>query len=472
MAFVHHSLNLSTQPRGILLHGKSINQVVFTVRCEISGADFFDHEENSKKKTKKKMKILIAGGGIGGLVYALAAKRSGFDFTVFEKDMTTARGEGRARGPIQLSSSGLNLLQSIDKDVTSAIIEACNLTSDAPNGIADGLTGQWLAEIDFRTPAKRKGIPVSKMICRVELQRILLNAVGEDNVMNKSKVVDFVSDSNKVTVFLENGEQYEGDVLVGADGLRSVVRSKLFGPNNEPKNSKYVCYTGVQECLPAYLPRFGYKFFLGYNKYLLAVDIGKGRMQWYALVKNPPVSSQGYKKMLLERYGDWCKEVTGMISRTEEDTIIRRPIYDIDMMNTWGKGRVVLLGDAAHAMQPYLGQGSTMAIEDCYWLMVELQNVAKRHTVSGIPLHELTSAFRRYEDRRKFRVTTIHTICRLIGDVGAHYKTYLFDTGPIQLFNVVSAAVSVKDPVSVTTMKLFQLALPTIVDWVIANPEP
>lgn len=92
---------------------------------------------------KNRHKILIAGGGIAGLVFALAAKRKGFDAVVFEKDLTAVRGEGRERGPIQLLSSALSLLESIDRDAAAEIIKAGYAIGDMDNGIVDGITSEW-----------------------------------------------------------------------------------------------------------------------------------------------------------------------------------------------------------------------------------------------------------------------------------------------------------------------------------------
>ncbi|KAL0429315.1 UNVERIFIED_CONTAM: Zeaxanthin epoxidase, chloroplastic [Sesamum radiatum] len=291
------SLNLCPHQPALRLHGfgqrrSSTTGLIFRVKCESRGSSYVDREA---KGNEKKLKILVAGGGIAGLVFGLAAKRSGFDVKVFEKDLTAVRGEGRERGPIQLLSSALGLLEAIDKDVAREIMGAGHVTGDRNCGLADGRSGEWFVKFDFLTPAILKGIPITQMICRMELQRLLLNAVGEDVVINNSKVVDFANDANKVTVFLDNGQQYEGDLLVGADGLRSTVRSKLFGAH-EPNYSNFICYTGVAEFDPQHLPHFGYKVFLGRNQFFVAADIGKGRLQWYAFVKEArqsPVSPTG-----------------------------------------------------------------------------------------------------------------------------------------------------------------------------------
>ncbi|KAI3444947.1 hypothetical protein Pfo_001612 [Paulownia fortunei] len=314
----------------------------------------------------------------------------------------------------------------------------------------------------------------------MELQRLLLNAVGNDIVINNSKVVDFVSDANQVTVFLENGQQYEGMYWLGRMAYGPwyakfffalyLVRSKLFGPQ-EPKYSNFTCYTGVTEFHPQYLPHIGYKIFIGTNQYFVALDIGKGRMQWYAFVRETresPVSSTGYQNMLVEYFRDWCNEVVSIMHRTAEHMIIRRPIHDIDMINTWARGRVTLLGDAAHAMLPNLGQGGSMAIEDCYWLMLELKDLAERHPILEIPSDELALAFKRFEKKRMFRVSTVHSISRVASVMTSLYHTYL-DIGPLPLFNL--SAMRVKHPGILVSYKLMQLALPRFMDWVVAGPR-
>lgn len=92
---------------------------------------------------RKKLRILVAGGGIGGLVFALAAKRKGFEVVVFEKDLSAIRGEGQYRGPIQVQSNALAALEAIDLEVADEVMKVGCITGDRINGLVDGISGNW-----------------------------------------------------------------------------------------------------------------------------------------------------------------------------------------------------------------------------------------------------------------------------------------------------------------------------------------
>lgn len=100
-------------------------------------------ESNGKPSDKRKLRVLVAGGGIGGLVFALAAKRKGFEVLVFEKDMSAIRGEGQYRGPIQVQSNALAALEAIDLEVAEEVMKAGCITGDRINGLVDGVSGSW-----------------------------------------------------------------------------------------------------------------------------------------------------------------------------------------------------------------------------------------------------------------------------------------------------------------------------------------
>ncbi|KHN36228.1 Zeaxanthin epoxidase, chloroplastic [Glycine soja] len=176
---------------------------------------------------KKKLKVLVAGGGIGG-------------------------------GPIQIQSNALAALEAIDLEVAEEVMRAGCITDDRINGLVDGISGSWYIKFDTFTPAAERGLPVTRVISRMTLQEILARAVGEDVIMNDSNVVDFVDHGGKVTVELENVQKYDGDLLVGADGIWSKVRKKLFG-QTEATYSGYTCYTGIADFVPADIESVGYE---------------------------------------------------------------------------------------------------------------------------------------------------------------------------------------------------------------------
>ncbi|XP_058186663.1 zeaxanthin epoxidase, chloroplastic isoform X2 [Rhododendron vialii] len=354
---------------------------------KIDGAD----KEGSL--TRKKLRILVAGGGIGGLVLALAAKRRGFEVLVFERDMSAIRGEGQYRGPIQVQSNALAALEAIDMDVADEVMKAGCITGDRINGLVDGISGNWYVKFDTFTPAAERGLPVTRVISRMTLQQILAQAVGEDIIMNDSNVVNFEDHGDKVTVTLENGQQYDGDLLVGADGIWSKVRKNLFGPK-EATYSGYTCYTGIADFVPADIGSVGYRVFLGHKQYFVSSDVGGGKMQWYAFHNEAPGgvdAPNGKRERLLKIFEGWCDNVIDLLLATDEDAILRRDIYDRSPIFTWGRGRVTLLGDSVHAMQPNLGQGGCMAIEDSYQLALELDKAWERSIESGSPIDVVSS---------------------------------------------------------------------------------
>lgn len=424
-------------------------------------------ENHGNRTPRKKIRVLVAGGGIGGLVFALAAKRRGFEVLVFEKDISAIRGEGQYRGPIQIQSNALAALEAIDSEVAEEVMRVGCITGDRINGLVDGVSGSWYIKFDTFTPAAERGLPVTRVISRMTLQDILAHAVGEDAIMNSSNVVDFVDDGSKVTVELENGQKYDGDLLVGADGIWSKVRKKLFGPT-EAVYSGYTCYTGIADFIPADIESVGYRVFLGHKQYFVSSDVGGGKMQWYAFHKEPPGgadSSHGKKERLLRIFQGWCDNVIELLLATDEEAILRRDIYDRTPIFTWGKGRVTLLGDSVHAMQPNMGQGGCMAIEDSYQLAWELDNAWEQCIKSGSPI-DIDSCLRSYERERVLRVAIIHGMARMAALMASTYKAYLgVGLGPLEFLTKFR----IPHPGRVGGRLLIDKVMPLMLSWVLGG---
>ncbi|XP_010484561.1 PREDICTED: zeaxanthin epoxidase, chloroplastic [Camelina sativa] len=423
--------------------------------------------ESVTDKTKKKSRVLVAGGGIGGLVFALAAKKKGFDVLVFEKDLSAIRGEGQYRGPIQIQSNALAALEAIDTDVAEQVMVAGCITGDRINGLVDGISGTWYVKFDTFTPAASRGLPVTRVISRMTLQQILARAVGEELIRNESNVVDFEDSGDKVTVVLENGERYEGDLLVGADGIWSKVRNNLFG-RSEASYSGYTCYTGIADFIPADIESVGYRVFLGNKQYFVSSDVGGGKMQWYAFHEEPAGGADapnGMKKRLFEIFDGWCDNVLDLLHATEEDAILRRDIYDRNPSFTWGKGRVTLLGDSIHAMQPNMGQGGCMAIEDSFQLALELDEAWKQSVKTKTPV-DVVSSLKRYEESRRLRVALIHGMARMAAIMASTYKAYLgVGLGPLSFLTKFR----VPHPGRVGGRFFIDIAMPMMLNWVLGG---
>ncbi|CAA7056887.1 unnamed protein product [Microthlaspi erraticum] len=426
-----------------------------------------ESEKREVAAEKKKSRVLVAGGGIGGLVFALAAKKKGFDVLVFEKDLSAIRGEGQYRGPIQIQSNALAALEAIDTDVAEEVMEAGCITGDRINGLVDGVSGTWYVKFDTFTPAASRGLPVTRVISRMTLQQILARAVGEEIIRNESNVVDFEDTGDKVTVTLENGERYEGDLLVGADGIWSKVRNNLFG-RSEATYSGYTCYTGIADFIPADIESVGYRVFLGHKQYFVSSDVGGGKMQWYAFHEeaaggvDPP---NGMKKRLFDIFEGWCDNVLDLLHATEEDAILRRDIYDRTPSFTWGRGRVTLLGDSIHAMQPNMGQGGCMAIEDSYQLAMELEGAWKQSVETNTPV-DVVSSLKKYEESRRLRVAIIHGMARMAAIMASTYKAYLgVGLGPLSFLTKFR----VPHPGRVGGRFFIDIAMPLMLNWVLGG---
>ncbi|KAG4386490.1 hypothetical protein AAZX31_11G054600 [Glycine max] len=416
---------------------------------------------------KKKLRVLVAGGGIGGLVFALAAKRKGFEVVVFEKDMSAIRGEGQYRGPIQIQSNALAALEAIDLEVAEEVLRVGCITGDRINGLVDGISGSWYIKFDTFTPAAERGLPVTRVISRMALQEILAHAVGEDVIMNDSNVVDFVDHGDKVTVELENGQKYDGDLLVGADGIWSKVRKKLFG-QTEATYSGYTCYTGIADFVPADIESVGYRVFLGHKQYFVSSDVGAGKMQWYGFHQEPAGGADipnGKKERLLKIFKGWCDNVIDLIHATEEEAILRRDIYDRTPTFTWGKGHVTLLGDSIHAMQPNMGQGGCMAIEDSYQLALELDNAWQQSIKSGSPI-DIDSSLKSYERERRLRVAIVHGMARMAAMMASTYKAYLgVGLGPLEFLTKFR----IPHPGRVGGRFFIDKMMPLMLNWVLGG---
>lgn len=299
--------------------------------------------------------VLIAGGGIGGLTLACALRQAGIPATVFERaDVLRPVGAG-----ITVQMNAMSALRPLG--LSDAVAEAgaslCSAAMLHPSG-------KVLSRMTFDALQREFGVPVIG-IHRARLQAVLLARAGEEHVRMGRAVTGFHEEGQQVTVTLSDGSTVSGDVLVGADGLHSVVRRAVLG-DVPTRYSGYTSWRGVTKAASLVEPgrtsetwgpgaRFG------------IVPIGHGEVYWFA-TQNAPAGGKDEpgraRAHLLEVFGRWHAPIAQLLESTPEENIVRTDIHDRLPVTRWTKGRVTLLGDAAHPMTPNMGQGGGQAIED------------------------------------------------------------------------------------------------------------
>jgi len=374
----------------------------------------------------KKLKVVIAGGGIGGLALALACQNKGMDVKVIEK----VRKYKPFGGPIQLQCNAMGTMEAIDIDLANQIYQNCSVTGDRINGLMDGRKGFWFFRFDTRQPCYRSGLPLTLVIYRAKLLELLVNKVGAENIVSGGNVVSFSENDTGVTALLEDGSSVHGDVLVGADGIRSTVRKAMHPEERSPlAYSGYTVYTGTCDFTAIHTDptKVGYQVYLGHKKYFVASDVGAGTQQWYAFHQEPAggEDARDKKEVLTDYFKDWNPAMRERLECTKPEVIERRDIYDlIPAVNPgkWTRGRVALLGDAIHAVQPNLGQGGGQAIESAYTLAAQLEKLQP-----GSSTKQVQSALREYANLRVIRAASVHGLSRMLGLLNIVYRPNLGD---------------------------------------------
>ncbi len=344
------------------------------------------------------MRALVIGGGIGGLAAALALTHSGVETHVFE------------RAPeLKEVGAGItlwaNAIKALDKLGVGALIRNISLP-DLNGGIhrSDGLllSGAATSELE-----KRFGAPTLVMN-RTDLLNVLMNAFDRDMVHLNTQCVGYESDGKWVTALFADGRQMDADVLIAADGVRSAVRAQMF----PEARAKYAGYTAWRTVVPFNHELVGDKWgeSWGHGTRFGIAPLKNDHVYWFA-TKNAPEGEKDItghlKERLLALFGDWHEPIRALIEAADESKILRNDIYDVEPLTRWTDGRVALLGDAAHATTPNLGQGACQALEDAVILGKCLK-----------PDVNVVTALREYEGRRLKRANMVVLRSRQIGVVG------------------------------------------------------
>lgn len=347
--------------------------------------------------------FLVAGAGIGGLSAALALAQAGHGVVVLER----APALEEAGAGVQLASNAtacLARLGALDAVAARAVRPLATRFIDAK-------TGRLLAEAPMGDTAElRFGAPFL-VIHRADLQAALASLVRDHpriDLRLGHRILDVRQDVERVRVQVETGEaqfEIDGAALIGADGVRSAVRGVLH-PQAQPSFRQRAAWRATISAsrLPAALADATTRLWLGPGAHLVSYPVSAGNeVNLVAITPDSRTahgwSEPGVPEELLGQFRGWCGEVQALLGAP--DRWLRWALADLDPLPRWGTGRVTLLGDAAHAMVPFLAQGAAQAIEDAVVLGLCLTGI-----------EDVPAALQRYEALRRPRTTRVQTAAR------------------------------------------------------------
>ena len=312
-------------------------------------------------------RAVIVGAGIGGLAAAIALQQAGWDVFVYERAYELREvGAG-----ITLWANAVKVLRKLG--VGEAIESAAATIHQSE---VRTWRGQLLLKNDFAAMNEKLKAP-SIGIHRADLQAKLADALGREHIKLGTTCVAYTQDEKGATALFAEGDEVRGQILIGADGIRSLVRNQLLG--NEPfRYAGCTAWRGVGLINRPEVPLGMMSVAMGRGSQLGMLPIGGGRTYWFATANVPAgevAGPGGHKADLLNRFRDWYPAFPAAIEATPDAAILRNDIFDRPPVRKWTDGRVTLLGDAAHPTTPNLGQGACQAIESASVLAKCLRNM-------------------------------------------------------------------------------------------------
>jgi FAD-dependent urate hydroxylase len=348
-------------------------------------------------------RAIIIGGGIGGLTAAVALRKAGMQVSVYEQAEKLAR-IGAGLTLWNNATYALKYLGLEDQVVRAGVVlQFSEIREQDGKRIARNETGKY---------QEKMGAPALG-IHRADLQDIFLAALLSEGVCLRKKLLRIEQDLHQVTAFFEDGSQDEAELLIGADGIHSRVREQLF-PNIPLRYAGYTAWRGIAP-VSAGVPQAGLAPGTAYECWGQGARFGMlwvnpREVYWFA-TKNKKAGLMDepdpQKALLLKDFGSWQAPIEELISLTPADQILHNDILDIPPFLPWKQGRVVLLGDAAHATTPNMGQGACQAIESGIVLAEQIRKAP-----------DLEEALVGYESIRFPRTKWINQMSWQIGQVG------------------------------------------------------
>lgn len=351
------------------------------------------------------MEIAIIGAGMGGLTTGIALKKFGHRVTIYEQ----AEQILPVGAAISLWSNGVKCLNYLG--LTEQVAKLGGQMNDL--AYIDGLNGEVMTQFSLAPLIEEVGqrpYPVS----RAELQNMLMDAFGRQDIQLGKRMVSIEDKGQHVEIGFQDGSTVSAALLIGADGTHSMTRQYVLGKQVERRYAGYMNWNGLVEISEDLAPAQQWTTFVGEGKRASLMPVAEHRFYFFFDV---PLSAglenqrSEYKPLLKQYFSGWCPQVQRLIDSIDEQKTNRVEIHDIEPFTQFYKGRVVILGDAAHSTTPDIGQGGCQAMEDAVYLARALQ----------INTLGLEDALKRYQNKRNERANELLLRARKRCDV-THMK--------------------------------------------------
>lgn len=341
------------------------------------------------------MKIVIIGGGIGGLAAAVGLQKLGLDTQVYERAQSfKPLGTG-----IGIGSNAMVALRKLG-------IAEDTLQSGIPLYEQRFLNGNFklMNTIDFTLLKKRFG-EENIAIHRADLHEALHEAINANTLHFNKKVEQFKQTDEKVLINFTDGTSKEADYLIAADGINSIFRQTLV-PGSKPRYGGYTCWRGITGNTGDVIPHVSSEAWSKKGRFGWS-SLKNGDVYWFACI-NAKENNTYYKNLnkhdVAEHFAHFSPLIKRLIAETKDNYFFHHDIYDIKPLSTYVYNRICLLGDAAHATTPNMGQGAGQSIEDAFELMTSVKVTTS-----------ITEAFKLYDDKRLKKTKKVIRLSRQIG---------------------------------------------------------
>ncbi|MFW2046148.1 FAD-dependent urate hydroxylase HpxO [Acinetobacter variabilis] len=351
------------------------------------------------------MEITIIGAGMGGLTTGIALKKFGHKVTIYEQ----AEKILPVGAAISLWSNGVKCLNYL-----GLTEQVANLGGQMDQlAYIDGLTGDTMTQFSLLPLIEEVGqrpYPVA----RADLQNMLMDDFGHEDIQLGKKMIELQEQEDGVLVKFADGTEIKTDLLIGADGTHSITRAYVLGEQVSRRYAGYVNWNGLVEISENLTPADQWTTFVGQGKRVSLMPVADGKFYFFFDVPLPAGLENNraeYKTLLKQYFEGWCAPVQHLIDALDEQKTNRVEIHDIEPFAQFYKGRVVIVGDAAHSTTPDIGQGGCQAMEDAIYLARSLQ----------INTLGLEDALKRYQNKRNERANELVLRARKRCDV-THMK--------------------------------------------------